>query len=59
MFGGAVEPDFNYFGGVRKGKRSRGATDKVAIFGIVNQGVKMCTKFVMNTKAETLMPMIV
>ena len=34
LFEGAVELDESYFGGVRKGKRGRGAAGKVAVFGI-------------------------
>ena len=59
IFGGAVELDESYFGGVRKGKRGRGAAGKVAVFGILKRGGKVYTKVVMNTKAETLMPLIV
>ena len=32
IFGGAIELDESYFGGVRKGKRGRGAAGKVAVF---------------------------
>ena len=35
IFDGAVELDESYFGGTRKGKRGRGATGKVAVFGIL------------------------
>lgn len=35
MFAGAIELDESYFGGVRKGKRGRGAARKVAVFGIL------------------------
>lgn len=60
IFGGAVELDESYFGGVRKGKRGRGDADKVAVFGIPKRGGKVYTKVVMNTtKAETLIPLIV
>ena len=59
IFGGAVELDESYFGGVRKGKRGRGAAGKVAVFGILKRGGKVYTKVVMNTKAETSMPLIV
>ena len=30
---GEVEADESYFGGVRKGKRGRGAAGKIAVFG--------------------------
>ena len=58
IFHGAVELDESYFGGARKGKRGRGAAGKVAVFGILKRGGKVYTKVVVNTKAETLMPVI-
>ena len=50
--------DESYFGGVRKGKRGRGAAGKVAVFGILKRGGKVYTKVVGDTKSETLMPLI-
>ena len=35
QFSGIVELEESYFGGVRKGKRGRGAAGKVAVFGIL------------------------
>ena len=32
---GEVEADESYFGGIRKGKRGRGAGDKIAVFGLL------------------------
>ena len=58
MFDGAVELDESYFGGVRKGKRGRGAASKVAVFGILKRGGKVYTKVVNDTRSETLMPLI-
>ena len=58
IFDGAVELDESYFGGVRKGKRGRGAAGKVAVFGVLKRGGKVYTKVVINTKTETLMPLI-
>ena len=58
IFDGAVELDESYFGGARKGKRGRGAVGKVAVFGILKRGGKVYTKVVLNTKTETLMPLI-
>lgn len=58
IFHGAVELDESYFGGAHKGKRGRGAAGKVAGFGILKRGGKVYTKVVINTKAETLMPLI-
>ena len=58
IFDGIVELDESYFGGVRKGKRGRGAAGKVAVFGILKRGGKVYTKVVGDTKSETLMPLI-
>ena len=58
IFGGAIELDESYFGGVRKGKRGRGAAGKVAVFGILKRGGKVYAKVVVNTTAEALMPLI-
>jgi len=58
IFDGAVELDESYFGGVRKGKRGRGAGGKVVVFGILKRGGKVFTKIVIDTKAITLMPLI-
>jgi transposase len=35
---GDVEVDESYFGGVRKGKRGRGAAGKIAVFGLLKRG---------------------
>ena len=35
---GLVEVDESFFGGVRKGRRGRGAAGKVPIFGILKRG---------------------
>ncbi|SDZ15509.1 transposase [Nitrosomonas sp. Nm33] len=37
IFDGVVELDESYFGGIRKGKRGRGASGKVAVFGILKK----------------------
>ncbi len=44
VFEGAVERDERYFGGVRKGKRGRGAGGKVAVSGILKRGGKVYTR---------------
>ena len=41
VFDGAVELDERYFGGVRNGKRGRGAAGRVAVFGILKRGGKV------------------
>jgi len=58
IFDGEVELDESYFGGVRKGKRGRGATGKVAVFGLLKRGGHVYTKIVADTKASTLMPIV-
>ena len=59
VFAGQIELDESYFGGVRKGKRGRGAAGKIAVFGILKRGGKVYTKVVSDTKSSTLMPLIV
>ena len=58
IFDGFIELDESYFGGVRKGKRGRGAAGKVAVFGILKRGGKVYTQVVNDTKSATLMPLI-
>ena len=50
--------DESYFGGVRKGKRGRGAAGKIAVFGLLKRGGNVYTKIVADTKTSTLMPII-
>jgi len=57
-FGGEIELDESYFGGVRKGKRGRGAAGKVPVFGRLKRGGKVYTQVIDNTRSETLMPII-
>ena len=59
FFDGEIELDESYFGGARKGKRGRGAAGKVIVFGILKRGGKVYTKIVQDTKADSLMPLIV
>ncbi len=58
LFDGEVELDESYFGGVRKGKRGRGAAGKTAVFGILKRNGKVYTIVVADTKKTTLMPVI-
>lgn len=58
VFDGEIELDESYFGGVRKGKRGRGAAGKVAVFGLLKRGGLVYTKVVIDTKSSTLMPII-
>ena len=55
---GEVEADESYFGGVRKGKRGRGAAGKIAVFGLLKRGGKVYTAIVPDAKTETLLPII-
>lgn len=55
---GEVEADESYFGGVRKGKRGRGASGKVAVFGLLKRGGKVYTAIIPDSKTATLLPII-
>lgn len=48
---GAVELDERYFGGVRKGRRGRGAAGKGPAFGILKRGGKVSTTMIPNAQA--------
>ena len=58
IFSGLIELDESYFGGVRKGKRGRGAAGKVAVFDILKRQGKVYTVVVNDTKTNTLLPVI-
>ena len=45
---GEVEADESYFGGVRKGRRGRGAAGKVPVFGLLKRGGKVYTAIIPN-----------
>jgi len=55
VFNSEVEIDESYIGGVRKGKRGRGAAGKVVVFGVQKRHDKVFTIVVENTKTKTLM----
>lgn len=55
---GEIELDESYFGGVRKGKRGRGAAGKVPVFSTLKRGGKVYTQIIENTRTNTLMPII-
>jgi transposase len=57
-FDGEVEVDESYFGGVRKGKRGRGAAGKTPVFGILKRGGKVYTVVIPNIKSRTLLPIL-
>ena len=58
VVGGEIDVDESYFGGVRKGKRGRGAAGKVAVFGLLKHGDRVYTKIIPDASAKTLMPII-
>ena len=58
MFEGEIEADESYFGGIRKGKRGRGAAGKVAVFGLIKRNGKVYTVVVPNAQSATLLPII-
>lgn len=49
------ECDESYFGGVRKGKRGRGAAGKVCVFGILKRGGRVYALPVADASANTLL----
>jgi transposase len=55
---GEVEVDESYFGGVRKGKRGRGAAGKTPVFGLLKRGGKVFVTIVPHCSKETLMPLL-
>ena len=58
VFSGEIEVDESYFGGIRKGKRGRGAVGKVPVFGLLKRNGKVYAAMIPNAKGETLMPII-
>lgn len=57
-FRGEVEVDESYFGGKRKGKRGRGAADKVPVFGILKRNGRVYTRVVEDVSRKTLRKII-
>ena len=57
-FAGKVEMDESYFGGVRKGKRGRGAAGKEPVFGLLKRGGRVYAKVIPDTKSRTLKSII-
>ena len=55
---GEIEVDESYFGGVRKGKRGRGAGGKTPVFGLLKRGGKVYTQIIPDVKSDTLLPII-
>ena len=58
VFNGEIEVDESYFGGVRKGKRGRGAGGKVPVFGVLKRGSRVYTKIIPDASGSTLIPII-
>ena len=58
LLSGEFEVDESYFGGRRKGKRGRGASGKVPVFGILKRGGRVYTQIIPDAKSKTLMPII-
>ena len=58
VVGGEIEVDEFYFGGCRKGKRGRGATGKVPVFGLLKRGGRVYTKTIPDVRSKTLMAII-
>ena len=52
---GVFECDESYFGGMRKGKRGRGAAGKVCVFGILKRGGKVYALPVADATSQTLL----
>lgn len=55
---GTVEVDETYIGGIRKGKRGRGAAGKTVLFGMMEKDGDVMTKVVPNVRRVTLHPII-
>lgn len=54
----SVEIDETYVGGVRPGKRGRGAAGKTVVLGMMENDGNVMTKVVPNVKRSTLIPLI-
>jgi transposase len=55
---GEVEVDESYFGGVRKGKRGRGAAGKVMVFGLLKRAGKVYVAVPLDASSKTLVGII-
>jgi transposase len=55
LLGGEIELDEAYFGGRRKGKRGRGAANKVPVFGILERDGVVRVEAVNDVSSETLL----
>jgi len=59
LLAGEIELDESYFGGKRKGKRGRGASGKVPVFGILERNGLVQVTVVPDVTAETLLRLTV
>lgn len=59
LLNGEIELDETYFGGKRKGKRGRGAYNKVPVFGILERDGTVRVDVVKDVTAESLLSMTV
>ncbi len=59
LMNGEIELDETYFGGRRKGKRGRGAYNKVPVFGILERDGTVRVDVVKDVTAESLLSMTV
>jgi transposase-like protein len=55
---GIVEADETYVGGIRPGKRGRGAAGKTPVVGLVERGGNIKATVTKDTKSSTVMPLI-
>ena len=55
---GEVEVDESYFGGVRKGRRGRGAAGKVPVFGLLKRAGKVYATMIPDARSQTLVGII-
>jgi len=59
LLAGEIELDESYFGGRRKGKRGRGAYNKVPVFGILERNGTVLVEVVKDVTAESLLSMTI
>ena len=59
LLGGEVEADEAYFGGRRKGKRGRGARNKIPVFGILERDGIVKVEVVKDVSAASILDMTV
>lgn len=55
---GTIETDETYIGGIHKGKRGRGASNKTAVFGIVKRKGEVRAEVVESINIKTIQPII-